>query len=142
MTTVDPFLVPTPDDWRKDPQINEWVFNLQLLLDNLTREGGAIATGETTADTVVTQQQQIDTVEAETDTNTAALAAFLTGLPTYSITNDGTDRTFNADSAAGTITGPNPTQAEVENIRDAVLEIADVLATIIRDLANKSIVGD
>ena len=88
------------------------------------------------------QQQQIDTVEAETDTNTAALAAFLTGLPTYSITNDGTDRTFNADSAAGTITGPNPTQAEVENIRDAVLEIADVLATIIRDLANKSIVGD
>lgn len=51
----------------------------------------------------------------------------------YTITNDATDRTFDANAASGAISSP-PTQAEVENIRDAVLELADVVATLIRDL--------
>lgn len=51
----------------------------------------------------------------------------------YTITNDATDRTFNANRAAGAISSP-PTQAEVENIRDSVLELADVVATLIKDL--------
>lgn len=51
----------------------------------------------------------------------------------YTVSNGTTDRTFDADAAAGSITA-TPTQAEVENIRDAVLEIADVLSTLITDL--------
>lgn len=51
----------------------------------------------------------------------------------YTVTNDTTDRTFDANAAAGAISSP-PTQAEVENIRDAVLELADVVATLIKDL--------
>ena len=39
---------------------------------------------------------------------------------------------LDADNAAGAISAI-PTQAEVENIRDAVLEIADVLGTLIAD---------
>ena len=68
------------------------------------------------------------------------MASLLDSLPAYTITNDSTDRTFDANAAAGAITSP-PTQAEVENIRDAVLEIADVLATAINDLATKDVLG-
>ena len=56
----------------------------------------------------------------------------------YTTSNVITDRTFDADAAAGTISA-TPTQAEVENIRDAILELADVIATIIADLKNKEL---
>lgn len=55
------------------------------------------------------------------------------GIPTYTPTGGSTDRTFDANAAAGSISNP-PTQAEVENIRDAVLELADVVATLVSDL--------
>jgi hypothetical protein len=51
---------------------------------------------------------------------------------TYTITNSATDRTFDCDAAAGAISA-SPTQAEVENIRDALLELADVVATKLND---------
>ena len=51
----------------------------------------------------------------------------------YSVTNEVVTRSLDADDASGAISSP-PTQAEVENIRDAVLTIADVLGTLIEDL--------
>ncbi len=57
----------------------------------------------------------------------------------YTVSNDSTDRAFDADAASGDITSP-PTQSEVENIRDAVLELADVMATLIVDLQSAEII--
>lgn len=56
----------------------------------------------------------------------------------YTTSNVTTDRTFDANAAAGTISA-TPTQAQVENIRDAVLELADVAATMIADLKVKDL---
>ena len=151
MPLVDSFIVPTPDAWRDDAQINAYIFQLTMVLDQLLRPEGAVATGEATTATVLTQGEKLDligvtqtvdldTIESETTANTSALASLLDNLPAYSVTNDGTDRTFSADAAAGAITNP-PTQAEVENLRDTLLEIADVLATVIRDLRNKDVFG-
>ena len=58
---------------------------------------------------------------------------------TYTITNATEDRTFDANAAAGAITNP-PSQGEVENIRDSVLEIADIVGTLINDLADAGLV--
>lgn len=58
----------------------------------------------------------------------------------YTVTNGSTDRAFDADAAAGAISNP-PTQAEVEGIRDALLEVADVLGTLISDLKAAGVVG-
>ena len=58
----------------------------------------------------------------------------------YTINNETTTRTLDADDAAGTISA-TPTQGEVENIRDAVLVLADVVGTLIEDLKAKGIVG-
>lgn len=58
----------------------------------------------------------------------------------YTPTNDATDRSWDADAAAGAITSP-PTQAEVENIRDAVLELSDVMATLVSDLQARGVIG-
>ena len=57
----------------------------------------------------------------------------------YTPTNVTADRAFDANAAAGSITSP-PTQAEVENIRDAVLELADVLGTLIEDLQTAGVI--
>jgi hypothetical protein len=51
----------------------------------------------------------------------------------YTVTNGTDDRSFDANAAAGAISGTY-TQAEIENIRDAVLELADVVGTVIGDL--------
>ena len=56
----------------------------------------------------------------------------------YTTSNVTIDRTFDANAAAGTISA-TPTQAQVENIRDAVLELADVAATMIADLKAKDL---
>jgi len=58
----------------------------------------------------------------------------------YTPSNESADRAFDANAAAGSITSP-PTQAEVENIRDAVLELSDVVATMINDLQLTGILG-
>lgn len=61
------------------------------------------------------------------------LSVVITGAQTYAAANVVTDRAFDANEAAGSISA-SPTQAEVENIRDAVLELADVVGTLIADL--------
>lgn len=50
-----------------------------------------------------------------------------------------TDRGFDANQAAGDITA-TPTQDEVENIRDAVLELADNVGTLIADLKSSGVI--
>lgn len=67
---------------------------------------------------------------------------FITGVsinaaPAYTVTNGSTVRSFDANDAAGAISAA-PTQAEVENIRDAVLVLADVVGTTIADAKNIS----
>ena len=146
---VATFQVPVPDSLQQDPDSAEYFRALNLFINDLVAPEGVIATGTATAATVVTQGEKLefitvtqsvdlDTVEAQAASNVARLDSLLDSLPNYTISNDGTDRTFNADSAAGAITNP-PTQAEVENLRDTTLEIADILATVIRDLSNKDI---
>ena len=148
---ADQFLVPIPQMFLKDPETAEWARALTLLLDQITAADGAIATGEATTEVVLTQQEKLDlmtvtqdvnldTMEADTATNKTKIEAIATGSPTYTLSNDGTVRTLNADDAAGTIS-VSPTQAEVENIRDAVLVQGDVQATVIRDLKAKGILG-
>lgn len=58
----------------------------------------------------------------------------------YTINNETTTRTLDADDADGAISA-TPTKTEVENIRDAVLVLADVVGTLIEDLKAKGIVG-
>ena len=149
--SLSPFLAPTPSAWDGDSEIVSWLFNLNVILDDLSREGGIVSTGEETTATVVTHAEKLDfvtvtqavnldTVESDTASNKSALAGLQDSLPEYSISNDGTDRVFNANAAAGAITSP-PTQAEVEGVRDAILELADVVSTLIRDLAQKDLLG-
>jgi hypothetical protein len=57
----------------------------------------------------------------------------------YTVNNHTTARTMDADDAAGAISA-SPTQAEVENIRDAVLALADTVGTLITDLASREII--
>ena len=145
------FLTPIPEAFLKDSGVAEWARQVTLYLDNLSRPEGVLATSTATSEVVLTQQEKLDlmiisqevnldTVESQAAAATLSLADLLDSLPDYNISNDGTVRTLNADDAAGTISVA-PTQAEVENIRDAALVIGDVLSTVIRDLKNKGIFG-
>jgi len=142
--SLEPFIVPAPGEWAKDPQISNWVFHLQLLLDNLTREDGVVDSGDATAAVVLTQQEKLDligiTQNVNLDTLESGFNSLVTGTPLYTPSNDVTKRSFNANAAAGAISA-TPTQAEVENIRDAVLGQADVIATVIRELGIKSVLS-
>ena len=148
---ADQFLVPIPQAFLKDPEVAEWARALTLLLDDITSADGTIAVGEATAEVVLTQQEKLDlmtvtqavnldTVEAETTANTTAIGQIQTGTPDYVISNDGTVRTLNADAATGAISATY-VQAEIENLRDAQLNSDDVLATLLRDMANKGIIS-
>ena len=148
---ADQFIHPIPTKFLDDPEIAEWARAVTLLLDDLTRPEGAIATSELTTEVVITQQEKLDlmtitqevnldTVESETTANTASIDTIQSGSPNYVISNDGTVRTLNADAAGGAISATY-VQAEIENLRDAQLVSDDVLATILRDLGNKGIIS-
>ena len=150
MTTQ--FITPVPEFLQKDRDTAEYFRQLGLYLDELGSPDGALATSEATTAVVLTQQEKLDlmtitqdvnldAVEAGQQANSASVATIQSSSPTYSISNDGTVRTLNADSAAGAISTPTVAPAEVENIRDAVLIMADVLSTLIRDLKNKDVLG-
>ena len=147
--TVERFLTPIPEAFLKDAGVAEWARQVTLYLDDLSRPEGTLATSEATTEVVLTQQEKLDLmvisqevnldkVEAQAAAATLSLADLINSLPDYNISNDGTVRTLNADDADGAISVA-VTQAEVENIRDAVLVIGDVLSTVIRDLKNKGI---
>ena len=137
------FLTPIPEAFLKDSGVAEWARQVTLYLDDLSRPEGVLATSEATTEVVLTQQEKLDlmvisqevnldTVEAQAAAATTALADLSAVLGSYSISNDGTDRTLNADDAAGAISATY-VQAEIENVRNAVLGLADVVATFIRD---------
>ena len=134
------FLVPIPAAFLKDAGTAEWARQLTLYLDDLSRPDGALDTSATTTATVSTQATTLVTLQAEMDAVEAQLAALRNSLPAYTLTNDVTSHSLNANAAAGAIT-VTYVQAEIENIRDAVLGLADVVATVIRDLRNKQILG-
>ena len=141
---TDQFTWQIPHDPKEDPSFGEWRRNVTLLLDQLTRQDGVVSTVESTADTVVTQGEKLAfitvTQAVNLDTLETAVEKIATSSPDYTISNDGTVRTLNADDAAGAISA-SPTQAEVENLRDAILTLADVVATMNRDLQGKDILG-
>jgi hypothetical protein len=153
MTDVSPpFAIPMPDEWRNSPgEVTYYNALLRHLNEMFERSGAGTDTVGDTAATVLTQGEKLDlitvtqtvdldSIETIVTADTATLAAIATGSPTYAPSNDATDRTWDANAAAGAISSP-PTQAEVENIRDAVLELSDVVATLARDLATKGIIG-
>ena len=148
---VASFTSPIPTVWASDPETAAFMRDLTLFLNDLTSETGVIAQVDLTGEIVLTQQEKLDlmtitqdvnldTVESQAQAATDALAVIQNSSPDYVISNDGTVRTLNADDAAGTISAA-PTQAEVENIRDAILTLADFVATNNRDLQNKDIFG-
>lgn len=148
---VERFLTPIPEAFLKDASVAEWARQVTLYLDALSAPEGVLATSEATTEVVLTQQEKLDlvtvtqgvnldTVEAQAAAATTALADLLNDLPAYTISNDGTVRTLNADDAAGAIS-VGYVAAEIENLRDAILVIGDVLSTVIRDLKNKGIFG-
>ena len=146
---ADQFIHPIPEAFLKDPEVSEWARAVTLLLDDLTRPDGAIATSTATTEVVLTQQEKLDlmtvtqavnldTVEAETTANTAAVAKIASSSPDYNISNDGTVRTFNAD--AGLITaGLTYSQTDFQQLIDAFGVLSDVQATVIRDLKDKDV---
>jgi hypothetical protein len=149
---TDQFLNPIPKKFLEDPEVAEWARSLTLLLDDITREDGVIATGAETTAVVLTQQEKLDlmtvtaavnldTVKAASEASTASLTTIQSDSPAYTISNDGTDRTFDADAAAGTISSPVAAPADIQRNQTAILELSDVVATVIRDLKTKGVFG-
>lgn len=142
---TEQFNVPIPEEFLKDKSKSEYFSRLGLFLDDISRPDGVLDTSDQTTTVVLTQQEKLDlmsvTQDVDLDDMESKINLIATGTPDYDISNDGTDRSFNADSAAGAISTPTVAPAEVENIRDAVLELADVLATLIRDLKAKGVLG-
>ena len=141
------FQVPVPESLNQDPGSAEFFRALVLFINDLVSPEGVIAVGAATAETTAEQattleeqQAALVVVAAQTDDNTTDLSTLQNSLPAYSIVNDGTYRSLDANAAAGTISGP-VTQTEGERLMNAQLISDDVLATLIRDLANKGIVG-
>lgn len=153
MTEVSPpFAIPVPQKFKEDTEVQAWVNNLNRFLNELfVRTGGgtdtvastetlALSATEKTDLITISQAVDLDTVESDLASTKSTVDTAFTGSPTYVPTNDGTDRAWDANQAAGAITSP-PTQAEVENIRDALLELSDVVATMARDMAAKGLTG-
>ena len=151
LLTVASFTSPIPTVWAADPETAAFMRDLTLFLNDLTSEDGVIATVDATAEVTLTQQEKLDlmiisqevnldTVEAESVAATAALAVIQNSSPNYTISNDGTVRSINADDAAGAISATYA-QAEIENLRDAILTLADFVCTNNRDLQDKDIFG-
>lgn len=106
-----------------------------------TRQGALrLPSREVLARLAETQARIEDEVGAQINDTGTAVEELLDQSPAYSTSNVTTTRTMDADDAAGAIS-TTPTQAEVENIRDAVLTLADTLATLIEDLKTKGIFG-
>ncbi|MEE9579756.1 MAG: hypothetical protein V3V74_00380, partial [Nitrosomonadaceae bacterium] len=84
---VDQFTYPSPLGFiQKNPDMGEWMRNVTLTLDDLTRPQGAIVTGE---ETTAGQQTEIDTINTTLD-------GLLNSLPVYTVVGGNEDRSFNA----------------------------------------------
>jgi hypothetical protein len=148
---ADQFLVPIPQAFLADPETAEFMRTLVLLLDSITAADGAIATGEATTEVVLTQQEKLDlitveqpvnldTMEADTASNKTKIDLIATGSPAYTITNDGTVRTLNADAAL-IVAGAGYSQTDMQQVIDAFGVLSDYTATLTRDFVAKGILG-
>jgi hypothetical protein len=148
---ADQFLVPIPQAFLADPETAEFMRTLVLLLDSITAADGAIATGEATTEVVLTQQDKLDkitvtqdvnldTMEADTASNKTAIDLIATGSPAYTITNDGTVRALNADAAL-IVAGAGYSQTDMQTLIDAFGVLSDYAATLTRDHVTKGILG-
>ncbi len=144
---TEQFLYEIPEKIRKDPELFPYFSALAFWLDTISAVDGVLVTSENTAETVVTQQGEIEdttstanTADSKADTNLATLSALLNSLPAYTLSNNTTDRTLNANAAAGSISGTY-VQSEIENLRDAQLGSDDTLATLIQDLTDKGLIS-
>jgi len=57
MAIIDQFLAPIPPAWKDDADIQEWVYQLRFIIDELTRPDGAVATAAETAETQEADEQ-------------------------------------------------------------------------------------
>ena len=149
--TVERFLTPIPEAFLKDAGIAEWARQLTLYLDDLSRPEGTLATSEATTATVLTQQEKLDLltvtqsvdldqIEIDTAANKSAVDLIATSSPDYTISNDGTVRTLNADAGL-IVAGLTYSQTDFQQLIDAVGVVSDFLATMNRDLQSKDIFG-
>jgi hypothetical protein len=145
------FTSPIPTDWATDPEKSAFMRDLTLFLNAMTNEEGVIAQVDLTTEAVLTQQEKLDlmtvsqdvnldTMEAQAQAATDALALLQNSLPDYAIANDGTVRTLNADAALITA-GPAYSQTDMQTLVDAFGVLSDFVATMNRDLQNKDIFG-
>lgn len=147
--TVGRFLTPIPEEFLKTPATAEWARQVTLYLDDLSRPEGVLDTSETTAVTTATQATTLVTLQAALDVVDAQLAALQNSLPAYTITNDSTLRTYNANSAVGgtgiDVAAAGPANVALLSDHDAlvavVLSLSDLVATMQDDLANKQLLG-
>ena len=148
MTT---FTSPIPDKFLEDPQVAEWARDLTLFINDLVAPEGVIAQGDATTAVVLTQQEKLDLmtisqsvdldqVEADTATNKTAIEKIATSSPDYTISNDGTQRTLNADAGV-IVAGLAYSQTDFQQLIDAHGDLADFVATNNRDLQNKDVFG-
>jgi hypothetical protein len=141
---ADRFTWQIPQKFLEDRDTGEWCRAVTLQLDNLTREDGVIETGVAVGEVVLTQQEKLDlmliTQQVDLDDVEAKIDKIATQEPVYTVFNDSTDRVFSATAAAGTIS-VGYVQAEVVNLQGAILELADVVATLVKDLAEKDVLG-
>jgi len=148
---VDQFIKPVPKSLMEDTETSEYFRDLAIFLDNMTREEGVIATGETTNTVVLTHSEKLDlmtvtasidldAVQVATAANTASLATIQNSSPDYTISNDGTVRTLNADEALITA-GATYSQTDMQTLIDAFGVLSDFVATMNRDLQTKDIFG-
>ena len=150
MTTVDPSVLylQVPKSLRADAEADSfWQAKQRFDFEIWTRTGGSLdtigdtSTAVTTLDTSVTALDgTVGTLETAVTALQSTVNAIATGSPTYAPVNGSALRVWDANDAAGTISA-SPTQAEVENLRDAILALSDVVATLADDLAAKGIIG-
>jgi len=143
------FLTPIPEPFLKDQATAEYFRQLHLWLDDISRPEGALATSEATTEVVLTQQEKLDqititqdvnldTTESQAQAATDALAVIQNALPDFNISNDGTQRTLNADAAL-IVAGAGYSQSDMQQLIDAFGVLSDYVATVTRDLKDKGI---
>lgn len=157
MTDIDQrfLFLEIPAQISEEPELDEREKALVALLRALVaRTGGSndsiaetvttLTEQQTTLDTqasdLATLQGQLSTLNSSVTTLATTVGDLLDSLPDYTVTNDVATRSLDCDDAAGAISA-TPTQSEVENIRDAVLVLADVTGTLINDLVAKDVFG-
>ena len=135
MTTIDPLLIRIPEALRKDPATEQFFTYLLRVLTDIR----AAVNGDTDSGTAI----------SSVAVNAAAIAAITDSEPAYTISNETTDRTLDANAAVdGTgidVAALAGTDVALLSDHDALVanhnELRDVVATIVNDMIAKNILG-